>query len=132
MAGRRRVMANHRYGAIGGLLTLIRQLQPYPSAAVAANCALELLNDICTAVMQVHVNRDTRSFTTWHLGTDRTSFERMEEVMEMPQDKDKTRQNLKWHLFIYYVLNGYSLFPFQEALVPGSQYLFIFVSSVAT
>jgi hypothetical protein len=52
-----------------------------------------------------------------------------------PMDKknlDKTRQNLKWHLFIYYVLNGYSLFPFQEALVPGSQYLFIFVSSVAT
>jgi hypothetical protein len=46
--------------------------------------------------------------------------------------QDKTRQNLKWHLFIYYVLNGYSLFPFQEALVPGSQYLFIFVSSVAT
>jgi hypothetical protein len=41
-----------------------------------------------------------------------------------PQGQDKTRQNVKWHLFIYYVLNGYSLFPFQEALVPGSQYLF--------
>jgi hypothetical protein len=31
---------------------------------------------------------------------------------------DKTLQYFKRHLFIYYVLNGYSLFPFQKALVP--------------
>jgi hypothetical protein len=39
--------------------------------------------------------------------------------------QDYTR--FKWHLFIYDVLNGNSLFPFQEALEPISIFYLFFL-----
>jgi hypothetical protein len=46
----------------------------------------------------------------------------VEVIISFHAKRRQCKTRFKWHLFIFYALNDYSLFPYQEALVPESPY----------